>query len=372
MLRSLKNLETYGVSATDGAIGSVANFLFDDKSWVVRYLVVETGSFFDRRRVLISPISFLEVDWAARRFLVSLSVDKVKNSPSVDVDKPVSRQHEQDYYRYYGYPFYWGYAGLWGEGIYPGSLATVEATKLDPTPSRWADVHLRSVNELVEYEVHGSDAAVGRVEDFIVDDESYAIRYLVVNISQSWLPKSVLVSPDWATSVSWEDSKISVDISRQAILDSPIWDAHAPIYREYETQLHDHYGRPVYWARSDGASVGSARLHRFESEAAGAVSGAIAGAILGVAAGPPGSAIGAFIGGVAGAIAGGALDTDAKERAARSRLLDSELGISEGDMGAPILKHAPAKTGAYSAASAGVDSTSGGASAEGPIPPPDA
>lgn len=104
MLRSLKDLERYNVSATDGDIGSVADFLLDDERWAIRYLVVKTGSFFNERRVLVSPIFFREVDWSATRFHVALTMNKVKNSPSVDANKPVSRQNERDYYGYFGYP----------------------------------------------------------------------------------------------------------------------------------------------------------------------------------------------------------------------------------------------------------------------------
>jgi hypothetical protein len=122
MLRSLKALEGYTVHATDGDIGKVVNFLMDDERWSVRYLVVDTGSFLEGRRVLVSPISFREVDWAPHRFHLDLTMDKVKNSPSIDVDKPVSRQHERDYLRYYDYSSYWGYSGLWGMGAYPSLL----------------------------------------------------------------------------------------------------------------------------------------------------------------------------------------------------------------------------------------------------------
>jgi hypothetical protein len=100
MLRSLKDLAGYTVNASDGAVGNVVDFLLDDERWTVRYLVVETGAFFDQRRVLISPISFRTADWATREFHLALTIDKIQKSPSVDTDKPVSRQHEVDYYRY--------------------------------------------------------------------------------------------------------------------------------------------------------------------------------------------------------------------------------------------------------------------------------
>ena len=116
MLRSLKDPERYAVNATDGDIGSVVDFLLDDERWTVRYLVVKAGGFFSGREVLISPAFFREPDWSTQRFHLALTRDKVKNSPDVDVDKPVSRQFEHDYYRYYNYPYYWGSAGLWGTG----------------------------------------------------------------------------------------------------------------------------------------------------------------------------------------------------------------------------------------------------------------
>ncbi len=158
MLRSLKDLEGYTVSATDGDIGRVVDFLLDDERWIVRYLVVETGGFFDGRRVLISPISFRKAEWSTRRFHLALTRDKVKNSPSVDVDKPVSRQHELDYFGYYGYPRYWGYSGLWGMGAYPGLLAAgrSERERLPSIPRLSGDVHLRSAKEVRGYHDPGN------------------------------------------------------------------------------------------------------------------------------------------------------------------------------------------------------------------------
>jgi uncharacterized protein YifN (PemK superfamily) len=234
MLRSLKDLEEYAVSATDGDIGSVANFLLDDRRWTVRYLVVETGGFLGGRRVLISPISFRQVDWSTRRFHLELTRNRIKNSPSVDTDKPVSRQHESDYLGYYAYPYYWNQTP--GEPLEKSS-----------------DVHLRSAREVRGYHIEGTDAAIGHVDDFIIDDRTWEVRYLVVDTRNWWLDKKVLVAPRWASRVSWEEQKVFVDLSREAIKSSPIWDAGAPINREYEARLYDYYGRPVYWESNDPA-----------------------------------------------------------------------------------------------------------------------
>lgn len=253
MQRSLTDLERYKVSATDGDIGSVMNFLLDDQRWIVRYLVVETSGFLDRRRVLISPISFRQAEWSTHRFHLALTMDKVKNSPSVDVDKPVSRQHELEYYGYYGYPYYWEYSGLWGMGAYPGLLADGmwnQATA-EQSAKVSGDVHLQSARDLRGYHIQGSDEAIGHVEDFLVDDETWEVRYLVIDTSNWWFGKKVLVAPHWASRISWDERKVYVDMSRQQIKNSPEWDATAAINREYEARLYDYYGRPAYWASGD-------------------------------------------------------------------------------------------------------------------------
>jgi hypothetical protein len=247
MLRSLKDLEGYTASATDGDVGKAVNFLLDDERWTVRYLVVEPGSFLDGVQVLISPISFREVEWATHRFHLALTMDKVRSSPGIDVDKPVSRQHEGDFSRYYGFPYYWRSSGLWGMASYPTALAeNVQIGESTEPPEEGGDVHLRSARDVRGYEIQGTDEAIGHVEDFIVDDESWQVRYLVVDTSNWWFGKKVLVAPDWATRISWEEGKVFVDMTREAIRTSPEWDPAAAIDPAYEVRLHDHYGRPSH------------------------------------------------------------------------------------------------------------------------------
>jgi hypothetical protein len=106
---------------------------------------------------------------------------------------------------------------------------------------------LRSVKEVRGYHIQGSDDAIGFVADFIVDDETWAIRYLVVDTSHWWWGHKVLLAPHWATHVSWGQRKVFVHLSREAIKNSPPWDPAAVIPREYEARLHHHYGRPGYW-----------------------------------------------------------------------------------------------------------------------------
>jgi phage tail tape-measure protein len=111
-------------------------------------------------------------------------------------------------------------------------------------------------------------------------------------------------------------------------------------------------------AKNDEDASALARATRIEHEAEGAASVALVGAVVGAAAGPAGAVAGALIGGLAGAVVGAVLDEEASKRTARTRELDAEIGVTGGDIGAPNLKHPPAKVGAYSAAAAGASPSS--------------
>ena len=255
MLRSVKELRGYTIGASDGDIGQVDDLYFDDEAWVMRYLAVDTGTWLSSRRVLISPISLGRPDWMAQRLPVVLTRERVRNSPDIDTHKPVSRQHEADYLRYYGYPYYWGGMGMWGMGAYPGHLtlasavqADMDARSAEASASHEADdSHLRSCNAVTGHHIEATDGEIGHVEDFLLDDETWAIRYLVVDTSNWWLGHKVLVAPRWISAVSWLDGKVSVNVTRQAVKDAPPYDAVAHLDRQQEMGLHEHYGRPGYW-----------------------------------------------------------------------------------------------------------------------------
>jgi PRC-barrel domain len=256
MLRSLKDLEHYTVVASDGDVGHVQEFLFDDERWVIRYAVAETGGFWMQGpRVLISPIAFREVNWDSRSFHVAMTRDKAKNSPSIDFDKPVSRQHECNHFDYYGYPYYWGELGLWGVGVYPsGFLGGTWNAPPRERSDKPADSHLRSASVIRAYDIRGSDDTIGHIDDLVVDDQTWQVRYLVVATSDWWLGKRVLVAPHWAQRISWEKRTVYLDLSRERIKNSPEWDPNAGVNREYEARIYDYYGRPVYWDNDHAAA----------------------------------------------------------------------------------------------------------------------
>lgn len=264
MLRNMKDLEGYAIGATDGTVGHVKDFYFDDVAWAIRYLVVDTGTWLSSRDVLISPIALRQPNWAEKVLPVAITREQVANSPDIGTEKTVSRQHEIQYLGHYGYSYYWGGAGLWGEGAYPSMLTTGEAPDklaVDAMPPRAQspeaeaeaapqddDPHLRSCNTVTSYHVQAIDGDIGHVAGFLVDDETWAIRYVVVDTSNWWLGHQVLIAPQWIDNVSWADATVSVNLTQQAVKDAPPYDAAAQLDREQELGLHEHYKRAGYWS----------------------------------------------------------------------------------------------------------------------------
>lgn len=245
-LRSFKDLEGYRILATNGDIGKVCDFFFDDEFWALRYLVVDTGRWLPSRKVLLLPSVLEKPNRSERRFAVVLTREQVKNSPGVDTDKPVSRQHEIELHVYYGWPFYWTASGTWPAPMMPVPL-------VEPPPHETGEAgnpHLRSVREIIGYGVEARDSQVGQVEDFIADDETWTIRYLVVD-TRDWLGgRKVLVSPEWITGpIRWADRTVKLIMTGENIKNSPEFDPGAPVSREYESKLYDFYGHPKYWAK---------------------------------------------------------------------------------------------------------------------------
>ena len=253
MLKSVVQLQDGTIRATDGEIGKVEQFYFDDETWAIRYLVVNTGGWLSGRLVLVSPIALRQAEWQSKRLDVALTKKQIEDSPPIDTHKPVSRQHEALYLGYYGYPYYWGGAYLWGFASDPAALtvpkdAVTEAEALQARARKEsADSHLRSTHEVKGYHIEAADGEIGHVADFIVDDETWAIRYLEVDTRNWWPGKQVLVSPQWINRVSWPDSKVYVDLTRETIKNGPEWSESMPVTREYENRLFDYYDRSPYW-----------------------------------------------------------------------------------------------------------------------------
>lgn len=248
MLRVVKDLKDYGILATDGPIGQVVDVLMDDRFWTLRYFVVDTGTWLSGRKVLISPLAVGQPDWAAQQLPVTLSKERVEGSPEVNTENPVLRQHETEQLSYYGYPLYWEAGGLSGVAAVDG----VPVAELSPLPAveERVDTHLRSANAVEGYQIVAIDGELGHVSNFLVDDQTWAIRYFVVNTSNWWVGHKVLIAPQWVDRVSWEESTVTLDLTREAIQNAPPYDAEALFERQQEQAMYEHYGRPKYWAET--------------------------------------------------------------------------------------------------------------------------
>jgi hypothetical protein len=269
MLYRAGRLTGLTIAAADGEIGSVEDFLFDDTHWTVRWLSVDTGGWLAGRSVLLPPTALGRPDLEARRFPVALTRAQVENSPAADTVQPLSRQYEALLAAHYGAPPYWA-SPFWLGAMPGGSFLPDELT--EPSAAGASDLegtrhraelaaagdkpgakaveenaHLRSVREVDGYAIKATDDSVGHVEDFLLEDGSWAIRYIVVD-TRNWLPgKKVLVSPRWISEIAWADNSVHVELTRRQIKDSPEWDPDKTVERGYEERLHDYYGMPGYW-----------------------------------------------------------------------------------------------------------------------------
>lgn len=237
MLRSMKRVCGFAVQALDGGTGKVGDFCFDDQSWQIRYLVVETGDWLLRHKVLLSPVVIDQLDWDAHSLRVNLTQLQVEHSPDIDTDQPVSRQHEQALHRYYTWMPYWTASGSMPM-IVPTAELETEATEHQP-----ADPHLRSLRQVIGYHLQTLDDELGHIEDFVASDVTWTITYLLVDTHNLLPGRRVLVPSTRVDSVSWSDRKVSVKLPRTIIDDSPAVDLVAALSVNQEQAVCDYYER---------------------------------------------------------------------------------------------------------------------------------
>lgn len=237
MLWNASKIKGYEVQASDGLIGKVSDFLFEDNVWKMRWLVVETGNWFAGRKVLL-PLSALGYpNQSKRKITVSLTCQQVKDSPDVDTNQPVSRQMEHDIYDFYGWDPYWSAAfalgGTWMMAPEPlMAKPLVNSTHRDP---------LRSLVEMIGYHIHASDGDIGHVDDFLIDDIKWHVRYIVVETNNWWPQKTVVVSPAAVQAIELAERYAQLNMQRQQLKNSPQYDPQIRLERTYEERLRCHY-----------------------------------------------------------------------------------------------------------------------------------
>ena len=240
MLFKTKKCNRNKQNRLDDQTGKAADFYFDDQHWTIRYLVTDTGSWLPNKKVLISPCALGEAFKKEHLISVNLTKKQIADIPSFDSNRLVSHQCEVDYSQYYGSPCYWGGTGSWG--MYPTMIGGPILTNIDHQEhEKTDDTHLRSINEVATYHIHATDGKIGRVEDFIIDDETWTIRYLIVSIGNKWSEKKVLISPALIERVSWYDSEVLVNLSCEAIQAAPEYTEEAVLKRDQELSLFKHY-----------------------------------------------------------------------------------------------------------------------------------
>jgi len=222
MLRSVKQLYGDKLGALDGEIGRVKDFYFDDENWAVRYVVADTGSWLTGRQVLISPRSLGRLAQAGKVLGVKLTRKQIEDSPSIEAHKPVSRQYEEEYHRYYGWPYYWQGDALWGMSGNPimEFPPTLPANADSPQPEH-ADAHLRSTQAVSGYHLKAIDGMLGHVCDFMMDDQTWAIGQLVIKTGHRLSGKEVQIPAGYVDRISYEESTVFVNLTSEAVEQSP-------------------------------------------------------------------------------------------------------------------------------------------------------
>jgi hypothetical protein len=245
MLIRTKQIEGASIHAKDGNIGHVEECYFDDQEWKIRYLVVNTGSWLLGKEVLISPHAVEGVDKEEKMISLNLTVDTIKNSPPIETDLPLSKRKQREYHTYYGFP------------IYPSGLM------IPPLPEgekkedeEHMDTHLRSSHEIRGYRIEAVDGAIGHVEDYVIDDEHWIIRYMVIDTSNVFHGRKVILTPIWIKGINWAESTVTVNLTKKVIKEAPTFDPSQPISREYEEKLFDYYGTVKYWLEDKKSTSG--------------------------------------------------------------------------------------------------------------------
>jgi uncharacterized protein YrrD len=225
MIRSLKQLYGIQLGATDGQLGAVKDFYFDDRRWAVRYVVADTGSWLSGRQVLLSPHALGNIYQPGKLLLVNLTRQQIQKSPGLQTHQPVSRQFEESYYEYYGWPNYWVGDGLWGTTGFPtvvNPFPRKEPAAIEggPHPNS-AAAHLRSTQAVAGYQIRSTDGVTGHVTDFLMDDKSWTIQQLVIQTGHRLTGREIQIPTTMVERISYEDSTVFVNLTEAELSGLP-------------------------------------------------------------------------------------------------------------------------------------------------------
>ncbi|MHB1188898.1 PRC-barrel domain-containing protein [Thiobacillus sp.] len=239
--RRLDDLKAYALFARDGEVGKIERVYFDDNKWIVRYFVVHAGGWLLGRDVLIAPRSVTGLDEDNKRIELDLRREQLENAPPISRERPVSQHYEIEFHRHYGWPPYWE-TSEFGMPMPPIEPPVAPPTEPVSAPE---DPHLRDSGEVLGYHLQAQDGELGHVNDLVLDDQDWSIRYFVVDTRTWWPGKKVLIAPTWIERVSWTDRAIFVDLGRELIRTAPAYDPDQIIGHDDEVRLYAHYGKSM-------------------------------------------------------------------------------------------------------------------------------
>ncbi|MBM3933445.1 MAG: PRC-barrel domain containing protein [SAR202 cluster bacterium] len=248
MYRSLKSLKNYKIIGADDEIGKLKDFLFEAETWKIRYLVAEPGSWLSNDEVQLATTAIDKPDWDTKTFHAALTRDLVRSAPNIDFEKPVSVEMERSLHTHYNWPLYYSHGGGIPSAARDPMATTEDIVATEPTTfPTGATYQLHSAMKTIGFAAKAREGDIGSIDDIIIDDELWQIRYLVVETAAWVSGKNILVWPEWADRVGWQDEAVFLDMYQEHVRNSPEYDPDAPVNREYEERLYDFHGKRRYW-----------------------------------------------------------------------------------------------------------------------------
>ena len=252
MLYRFDQLEGTALHARDGKLGKVEDLYFDDRDWMVRYLVVDTGGWFTSRKVLLSPASVERFDHEAGEIQMDLTKEQIEASPPIGSEETVSRRMEAAIAAHYDWPAYWNLPSLvTGGPVLAPSLSSELSTtpELDSemntrrarTSRDSQDCGLRSADAVKGYDIRAEDGWIGHVVGFVYDSVTWKVRYLIVDTRKILPGKKVLIPPSMIRQVSWDGMDVTVMAKIDEIRTAPAYRESDPITSEDERNIVEHF-----------------------------------------------------------------------------------------------------------------------------------
>ncbi|PSL50806.1 PRC-barrel domain protein [Salsuginibacillus halophilus] len=259
MLFEAKKLRNFGVITSDGELGKIDDVYMDEDQWVIRYLVVNRKPLLPGGKVLVSPIAVERMDINGQTIHLNVTKEELEEAPGKEEAEPITRKKELELHHHFGYGYYWPAQGMWGSFPYPHQLR-VEAPhhqRPQELPNE-EEIKVRSLKEMTGdwsgYDVEGSDGDIGTIDDVIVEDDTWNIRYISVDTGRLFSTGHAVLSSSWILHTEDEEKKVRVKMARHEVQAAPEYVPGQPLDREFEERLFDHYDQEKYWEAEAGKS----------------------------------------------------------------------------------------------------------------------